>query len=307
MTTQASTFTDHITQVHGQAGREWLESLPGLLVDCAHRWTLTLQPPFNNLSSNFVVPAFQAGGHEVVLKAGVVKAGVPDCEFLNEHAALSHFNGQGMVRLLGADLKAGVMLLERLNPGTPLKSMADDEQATTIAAGVMKAIWKRPPAKHAFPSIAYWANGLQRLQAQFDGGYGPFPAPLVKMAESLFSELIDSLDEVVLLHGDLHQDNILMSERRPWLGIDPKGVIGEPAYETGAFLRNIPLRVDEKQAKNQLARAIDQFAEQLVLDRQRIVKWGIAQAVLSAWWSYEDHNQGWEPALALARLLQTLE
>ncbi len=307
MTSDAMAFRQTIIQVHGSAGLEWLENLPELLTECAHRWTLTLQPPFDNLSYNYVVPAIQAGGREVVLKAGVVKAGVPDREFLSEHGALSHFDGQGMVRLLEADLKAGVMLLERLIPGTSLKSMAEDERATSIAAGVMQAIWKPPPAKYAFPSIADWANGLQRLRAHFDGGFGPFPVPLVKMAEELFSELIDSMDEVVLLHGDLHHDNILMSERRPWLGIDPKGVIGEPAYETGAFLRNITLLPDERQAKNQLARAIDHFAEQLLLDRQRIVKWGIAQAVLSAWWSFEDHGQRWEPALALARLLQTLE
>ncbi len=38
--------------------------------------------------------------------------------------------------------------------------------------------------------------------------------------------------------GDLHHENILAAERAPWLAIDPKGVIGEPAYEMGALLRN---------------------------------------------------------------------
>jgi streptomycin 6-kinase len=305
MTMDATAFTVNISQVHGQGGLEWLEGLPALLKDCAQRWSLKFQSPFDNLTYNYVVPAIQAGGREVVLKAGVVKEGGPDREFLSEHNALTHFDGQGMVSLLEADLQAGVVLLERLRPGTPLKRLAADERATSIAADVMKALWKPAPAEHTFPTVADWAAGLRRLRAQFDGDCGPFPTYQVEKAEALFAELIDSMDEVVLLHGDLHHDNILMSERRPWLGIDPKGVIGEPAYETGAFLRNIPLWPDEAGAKNQLVRAVDQFAEQLDLDRQRIVKWSIAQAVLSAWWSYEDHGEGWEPALARAKLLET--
>lgn len=42
----------------------------------------------------------------------------------------------------------------------------------------------------------------------------------------------------MLLHGDLHQDNILAVAREPWLAIDPKGLVGEPAYEGGSLLRN---------------------------------------------------------------------
>jgi len=306
MTIDDTAFTRNISQVHGQTGVKWLESLPVIVADCAQRWSLKLQPPFDNLSYNYVAPAVQAVGRAVVLKAGVVKDGVPDREFLSEHDALSYFDGQGMVRLLDADLKAGVMLLERLTPGTPLKTLAIDERAIGIAAEIMQALWKPAPVKHTFPSVASWAAGLRRLRAQFEGGCGPFPVQLVEKAEALFTELVDSMDEAVLLHGDLHQNNILMSERRPWLGIDPKGLIGEPVYETGAFLRNIPLQPVEGQAKKQLARAVDQFTEQLELDRQRIVKWGIAQAVLSAWWSFEDHGEGWEPALILAELLETL-
>jgi streptomycin 6-kinase len=48
------------------------------------------------------------------------------------------------------------------------------------------------------------------------------------------------------------------------------------------------------------------LAEQLGFDRARLIGWGFAQAVLSAWWSYEDHGHGWEPAIALAELLGEL-
>jgi streptomycin 6-kinase len=107
--------------------------------------------------------------------------------------------------------------------------------------------------------------------------------------------------EPVLLHGDLHHWNILAAGRQPWLALDPKGIVGEPAYEVGALLRNpdlMPLQVQE--------RRVDQLTAELGFDRYRILGWGIAQAVLSAWWSYEDHGHGWESAVACAEILAAL-
>jgi len=69
----------------------------------------------------------------------------------------------------------------------------------------------------------------QKATLCFDGGTGPLPAHLVEEAERLFEELIVSMDEATLLHGDLHHDNILAAERQPWLALDPKGLVGEPA------------------------------------------------------------------------------
>ena len=47
----------------------------------------------------------------------------------------------------------------------------------------------------------------------------------------------------------------------------------------------------------------DQFAEALGLDRARLTGWAFAQAVLSGWWSYEDHRRGWEYFIACAEIL----
>jgi streptomycin 6-kinase len=112
----------------------------------------------------------------------------------------------------------------------------------------------------------------------------------------------------VLLHGDLHHHNILSAERQPWLALDPKGVIGEPAYEVGALLRNpFPQILSLPGPGRLLARRVDQLAAELDFDRQRLVGWGIAQAVLAAWWSFEDHGHGWQGCLTCAELLADLE
>jgi streptomycin 6-kinase len=196
------------------------------------------------------------------------------------------------------------LLLERLKPGVMLSTVPDDESATAIDAQVMRQLWRPAPVEHNFPTVARWAKGLERLRAEFKGGTGPFPAKLVEQAERLFVELIDTMGQPVLLHGDLHHFNILSAQREPWLAIDPKGLVGEPAYEIGALLRN-PTRelIMDRQVQ---ARRVDLLASELGVDRQRILGWSMAQAVLSAWWSYEDHGHGWEEAMALADLFAQL-
>lgn len=296
-------FARRIVEVHGPAGAMWLDRLPALVAACERRWSLTLLPPFAPLSYNYVAPAVRADGAEVVLKLGV-----PHRELLTEIAALRLYDGHGIARLLDADADEGVLLLERLRPGTPLSSLADDEEATVIAAQVMRELWRPVPPEHPFPTVADWGAGFRRLRARFDGGTGPFPTALVETAERLFAELLGSAAAPALLHGDLHHENILAAERRPWLALDPKGVVGEPAYEVGALLRNpMPRLLAGPQPRRTLARRVDLLAEALGFDRARLAGWGLAQAVLSGWWSYEDHGHGWETGVACAELLMELE
>jgi streptomycin 6-kinase len=111
----------------------------------------------------------------------------------------------------------------------------------------------------------------------------------------------------VVLHGDLHHDNIVAATRAPWLAIDPKGVVGEPAYETGALLRNpMPQLLAMPDPARLTRRRVDQLAGELGFDRARIRGWGLAQAVLSAWWSIEDAGTGWEFGIAVAELLASM-
>ncbi|SRR5690606_1801270 len=291
-------FSQRMIDLYGERGQAWLEALPSLLETCARRWSLSLFPPFD-LSYNYVAPARREDGSDVVLKIGV-----PNPELDSEIEALRIYDGRGVARLLDSDKELGALLLERLRPGAMLVTVKDDEAATEIAAGVMKQLWQPLPAEHNFPTVEKWARGMQRLRQEFNGGSGPFPEKIVATAEGLFAELLPSSAPPVLLHGDLHHYNILAAEREPWLALDPKGVAGEPAYEVGALLRNpTPQIAQEPELSRLLLRRIDQLAQILELDRRRLIGWAVAQAVLSAWWSYEESGSGWEVAMTIAQAL----
>jgi streptomycin 6-kinase len=297
-------FKREMIGLHGEdEGGAWLERLPTILASCGERWNLRVGPPFLNVSFHYVVPATCADGTMVV-----VKACSPTHEYGEEKEALQCFDGHGMAQLLNYDDAQEVLLLEHLRPGKPLSVLADDEKATSHAASVMRELWRPVPQRHSFKTVQDWGKGFARLRQHYDGGNGPFRPALLEEAETLYAELSATMSEPVLLHGDLHHDNILTAERRPWLAIDPKGLIGEPAYETGALLRNpYPGLLNYPQPGHVLARRIDQLAEELGFDRARIRNWAVAQAVLSAWWGIEDFGPTPVEMLAIAELLAAIK
>ena len=295
-------FARTMRELNGEAGVAWVRSLPDLLAGCARRWSLTILPPFPNLSYNYVAPALRADGTPAVLKVGY-----PNPELLSEIQSLRVYAGRGIIQLLESDETEGALLLERLEPGVSLARLDDDREATAIAAGVMRDLRQPAPPDHAFITVADWTWGLQNLRPRFDGTTGPLPAYLVEAAETLFAELLPSMAAPVLLHGDLHHDNILSATRRPWLALDPKGILGEPAYEVGTLLRNpMPQLLTWPNPQQIMARRVDQLADALGFDRRRIIGWGLAQAVLSAWWSIEDHGHSWESSIWCAEILSSL-
>jgi len=156
--------------------------------------------------------------------------------------------------------------------------------------------------------MADWNADLRQLRPYYGGGTGPFPVTVVEEMETLVIELTASAPAPTLLHGDLHHDNILAAQRQPWLAIDPKGLIGEPAYETGALLFNPQLQLLHAPDPGRiLARRIDQLSEELGLDRARVRGWGLVRAVLAAWWHVESTGEVWDAALTCAGLLAAIK
>jgi streptomycin 6-kinase len=150
---------------------------------------------------------------------------------------------------------------------------------------------------------------LQRLRDDNQGGTGPLPTHLVERAEATYRELLASAPPPVLLHGDLHHDNILRATRVPYLAIDPKGLAGEPAYETGPFLYNPqPFLRESSNLAQVLERRVAILVEHLQFDRQRILACAFAHSVLSAAWSIEDgdYDDGWKETITIAETLLTL-
>jgi streptomycin 6-kinase len=330
-------FLSTIRNTFGQDGERFLATLPESISEACARWNLTNVRPVPTLSYNFVAFAKSPspiGGPTGVLREGarsegsevVLKMGVPNREFKSEMAALRLFNGEGACRLIEYDEEKYWMVLERLKPGVILATLEDDEEATQIAAEVMQKIWrplesasvavalwrhwlaengKQVSGLQSFIRLSDWFDGLKRLRTRFNGGTGPLNERLVDRVERSVKDFFAENHKPVLLHGDFHHFNIL-SSMRGWLIIDPKGVIGPACYEVGPLLIN-PWGdlLGKKDYRRMTRRRIEVLHERLGFERERIREWGLAHAVLSAWWGIED-NTGWEYSLTFAEMLADL-
>lgn len=280
-------FIHKIIALRGDAGKKWLGEIPTTIEKYEKEWQITCLTPYP-LSYNYVTPARTQDGKLVVLKISF-----PDNhEFHLEFEALKFYEGIGAIKVINEDIKNGIMLLEMAEPGTRVRDISPDEKQISFVSDVIRKMHRPVPTHIAstFPTISDWANAFNRYKTKFLSTSGPVPQWMFDKAENIFAEFPKEKKERVLLHGDLHNDNILLSQRG-WLAIDPKGVVGEREFEPGACLRNpyydYPKGSDYKTLEKN---RIIQFSDELGFDRKRIRDWAFACAVISLLWFLEDEK-----------------
>lgn len=227
-----ATFTAYAAR--GEAFAAFLADLPGLVDALVEEWQLTPDlPPGAEPAHGYcavVLPVRTPGGAPAVLKVGF-----PHEEAEQEHLALRHWDGRGAVRLLRADPRRHALLLERLH-GEDLTGLWDVE-ACEVVGGLYGALHVPAPAsvRRLAPYAERWAAALRALPRD-----APLPRRLVEQAATLAADLaaapVDGGDR--LLHGDLHDANVLAADRAPWLAIDPEPLAGDPHSEVAPLLRN---------------------------------------------------------------------
>lgn len=267
----------------------WLDRLPVGIDELTGRWSLTLDSPFDgkDVACSYVTRVHLPDGTPAVLKIGM-----PHMEGEHEIQGLRLWNGNPTVRLLEADESLNAMLLERCEPGTTLRALPEPEQDLVIG-GLLRRLWRTPPAHQpSFRSLSaltdYWSNEtLTQIAAWPD-------ASLVREGLRLFAELSRSSSTTnVLLATDLHAGNVLRAQREPWLVIDPKPFVGDPAYDATQHLFNCDERMQRDPHET-----IRRFADLLEVDSERVKLWTFARAAAEPRdnWS----NDSWKLKLARA-------
>ena len=240
--------------------------------EAAERWSLTLGEPYKQGAAGYTVRAATSDGTPVVLK--LVH---PHRESDHEADALKHWDGDGAVRLLDRDETGYVVLLERCEPGTPLASVGQDA-ALDVFVELLPRLWKSAgePFHTLADEAAWWASYLPDE---------PHHDPrLMDAALAAIRDLAPTQGEQVLLHQDLHGENVLAAEREPWLVIDPKPLVGEREFAVAPIVRSFELG----HSKRDVLHRFDRLTAELGLDRERARGWTIAQTV--AWTNDSKHH-----------------
>lgn len=273
-----------VTTIWGDLARRWLSELPDVIAYCTAAWQLTLGPAYPR-SIHWVHAVTRADGTPAVLKLGPPEPG----HLADEAAALRAFDGHGAVRLLASDTGRGALLLERADPGTPVARLVPgrDEDATAAVIGVLRRLHRPVPADCPLPDLRTLGRAFTAHLARYPGDR-PLPRRPVQVAATLFDELCDSATGRVVLHGDLHHDNVLTADREPWLAIDPHGVVGDPGYDAGALLYNPDPDNRAPELTALVPRRLEQLADGLAMPGERILAWAYVKAVLSDVWTAES-------------------
>jgi streptomycin 6-kinase len=253
-------------------GAAWLQSLPRLAEECAERWSLRLGEPFGQGHISLTAPVTLSDGGQAVLKLNF-----SEDESDYEADALMHWRGEGAVRLLEVDRERNALLIERADPGTSLWEVGDDEEATVIAASVVRRLWLRPPPDgHPFRLLAGEAERwTAQLRSDWEALGRPFEQRLVDAAATAARELAASQAKRAVCHQDLQGSNILKAQREPWLAIDPKPIVAEPAFDVASLLRDRRWSID----RAIIQRRLDLLVAELDLDRDRMQGWGLVHAL----------------------------
>ena len=276
---------------NGEAGRNFIASLPDLTADFLNRWELRRDgPPMHGVSA-LVLPVTRADDTPAVLKLQL-----PDPETEGEPVALRAWDGDGAVRLLDHDPTTGTMLLERLDPTRMLTHMTDTNEAVLVIARLLAHLTTTPAPQ-----------GMRRLgdiaQTMLDRTPRALPRIPDPEARHLIADCAAAVREVAdtpgdrLLHWDLHYDNVLAADRTPWLAIDPKPLAGDPGFD---LLPAITNRFDPADIR----RRFDTMTEVLNLDRARARAWTLGRVLQNSLWETEAGRPPEPKQLEIARRLR---
>jgi streptomycin 6-kinase len=255
--------------------RGWISELPGIVASLAEQWSLQVGKPFQpGGQCAWVAPATGRDGSELVLKVGFrFSSG----EERDEAAGLRVWDGRGTVRLHATHQGGSwsALLLERCLPGTWLARLVPGPEQDLVVARLLRRLWVQPAADVAFRPLsemcAAWAG---RFEEQYPGAAVRIDPGLARDGIAMFRALPGTADRQALLCTDLHAENILAARREPWLVIDPKPYVGDPAYDV---LQHI-LNCDDRLAADPAGLAT-RMAHLAGLDVGRVRLWLFARSV----------------------------
>ncbi|MBS2964565.1 phosphotransferase [Actinocrinis puniceicyclus] len=267
-------------------GPRWLARLPGVVEELRERWSLRLGAPFNGGSCSWVAPVRLPGGDPAVLKVTW-----PHREAMGEAEGLRLWDGRGAVRLYREDRDHLAVLVERCEPGTTL---ADAEQLSPdrrllIGAQLLYELWSAPvPEQTGLERLGevtgVWADLVEQRMERLKPGFDPW---LVALGARLLRELPTGAQRAVIVHGDFNPGNILAAQRKPWLVIDAKPMLGDAGYDVWPLISQIDDPFARADAARLLAERMTLIADMAGQDARRLAAWCVAREVEAALWLAE--------------------
>ena len=280
MNTAPSDTTLRRAELLGQQGQQWLADLQAVVTQTLEDFGLTFIDTLPGGSESYLALTQGSDGIRCVVKVMMPN----DHGMAAELAGLQAAKGRGYAKLIGADPKRGVLVIEELGAAIADSGLPIQQQLQHITQA-LKLSWQAdidPSALVDGANKADWLyHHIQHTPSKIAG----------HVEQALIHRALDHInlrrsqwrqDAFVLVHGDAHEHNTLAegsTEQASYKLIDPDGLFFEAAYDLGILLRNWIDAYQIAEPATALTQRATWLAEQTQVSRQAIVSWGFVEIV----------------------------
>ena len=283
-----------LTLRFGSEVRAWFDELPGLLIALAEKWQFELGSQIPRGSVAAVFHCRMADGRRAILKVS------PDRRRLAfEAAAVGAWHTVHTPTVIAQDELLGALLIEAIEPGTPL-SVTSIYPAAESVAELLGSLHGSGVPDSSYPTVekrvAYLFDSSAKLYEGHTELLALVPRTLFERGRQLATRLAQQDSPIVLLHGDLTPSNILDGGvKRGLVAIDPAPCLGDAAFDA------VDLILWQADDLETIAARIERLARATGVDAGRLLGWCVAFAGMDA---LDRASQGNGPRIGIDALVE---
>ncbi|MCJ7841283.1 phosphotransferase [Lederbergia sp. NSJ-179] len=221
-----------IESIINRFGKDFYEKVLRDLDVYAEKWTLTSFQFIPSYSANLVFTCYSENYGDAVLKIG----NPASAEILTEFHTLCQYNGRRFCKVFTADIDHGVMLEEWVQPGDTLRDESSLDKRLSVFCSLYQDLHVTPAKAEIYPTYIEWISRITDYMSKRQDCTELYLH--MKKAKDIGLSISTLYSQKMLLHGDFHHDNILLSHNGEYKIIDPKGVVGDPVFDIPRFILN---------------------------------------------------------------------
>lgn len=246
------------------------------------KWDLDSLELIDSFSSNCVFT-----GHSCQYGDIVLKVGKPCKEMDTEINSLVEYNGGHFCKIYDFDRNRGIILEEWIKPGIRLRKEAFLEKRLQVFSNLYHGLHIPSKNPELYPTYLDWVSRITQYMSErrdYEELYG-----YMRKARDLCKQIYEKYNATMLLHGDLHQDNILLDAKGEYKIIDPKGVIGDPVFEVSRFILNEFEEGSTLQYNyDKISAIINNLEDRLRIPREILGQCFFIETTMANCWNVED-------------------
>lgn len=202
----------------------------------------------------------------------------------NSYWYLKKLGGFGAVNIYQGS--ASFILMEYLSNLSliTLSEIGLDDLATNIICGVLKKIHtvNMNELPSSIPTIEKHFSSLF-IRSKKDTNNKFF-----RLGAEYADYLLNKQSNISIIHGDIHHGNILKSEKRGWVSIDPQCLLGSKEYDYGNIFYNPNLSSNYLGSKKRINRCANIISKNNLLDKKLILEFAYIHGCLSSSWHLDN-------------------